>query len=688
MQIDLRKAGLILIVIYVLALMLAFRPPQVKKPVVPVNTYSLESDYEYIAEQLGFLSDGKISEGELEIIEKVYPVYKYHTSLFEDVEITDTEKFAELCWQVTQTLNSVPLALRDDMLRFLFSDSPYTLEEFSKKVQIFNAQVREFVNVYSTLPPHIRTGIENSHYIYQVRSLTEYIQLIKELSMSLSGLPPKIVNAIDNMQGLFGGFEPYEISEFISGINAVRHEMLSNTTYREWFIRNAHKFEISKVYDTWTEFQKEHINDRTPPRMRGRVESLPSGAVEVSLNIEDNANPPRQVRIFVNGKEKSSTKINTESLSYTHVIQFPLKWGNYTIIIEAYDAKGNKNSISLVLAHYPLVFPIYFNGKGRYWFQNAQLYTESQIEYMWRKAAEFKPLQVYEAVYPDLGFTRYHKIKLDGAMKFFYDDAKRKLLNYYKKPVPFYSITPLHIAYFVNIYVHSYDVPIVGTLESGICGYDGETEVVFLNNLFMDFNIDAWAIQIPASLSGGKLDHSEVIVIWRVPLLIGSSYRAFYVLGLDPYPKIPEHIYPFEPDWPKKYSRETIELMALGLIPYRPDKFALREFYERFGIKVTPAYPLKDISKEFITGYEFFASYISFQISDAYMKKLLTMITHGDLSILNELNKLEAARSLWYRLDGHNLYSGPGYSPDYVYIDSDGNFYYVHRNRSKAFSTS
>ncbi len=686
MQIDLRKVGLILIVIYILGLMLAFRPPQVKKSIMPVKTYSLKSDYEDIAKHLGFLNDGKITEHELRIIEEVYPVYKYHTTLFEDVEVTDPEKFAELCWQVTQTLNSVPLPLRDDMVRFLFSDSPYALEEFSKKVEIFNTQVREFVNVYSTLPPHIRAGIENSHQIYQVKTLTEYIQLVKELSISLSGLPSDVVDAIDNMQGLFGGFEPAEISKFVSGIKLIRQEISTNTTYREWFIKNAHKFEISEVYGTWIEFQKEYRNDKIPPEMQGKVESLPSGVVEISLSIEDNANPPHGVRILINGKEKRNITIKTESLSYMHVIQFPLKWGNYTITIEAYDAKGNKKSTSLVLAHYPLVFPIYFNGKGKYWFQNAQLYTKAQIEYMWKKAAEFKPLQVYEAIYPNLGFTRYHKIKLDGAMKFFYRDAKRKLLSYYKKPVPFYSMTPLHVAYFVNIYVHSRDVPIVGSLESGICGYDGETEVILMNNLFMDFNLKAWAIQIPASLNGGKLDHSEVVVVWRVPLLIGSSYKAFYVLGLDPYPKVPEHIYPFESDWPKKYSRETIELMTLGLIPYRPDKFALREFYERFGIKVTPAYPLKDVSKEFITGYEFFASYISFRISDAYMQRLLNMIKPGNLAILDELNKLEAARALWYRLDGHNLYCGPKYSPDYIYIDSEGDFYYVHRNRSKTFT--
>lgn len=684
MQIDLRKVAVVLILLYVLGLMFVFRPPQVRKNAIPVKTYSLESDYEYIAEQLGFLNDGRIDESELEMIKNVHPLYKYHTTLFRDVDVTDPIKFSSLCGKVAQTLNEVPLALRDDMVRFLFSEAPYTLEGFSKMVNIFNSQVREFMDIYLTLPPNIRTGIENSRYIYRVKSLTEYIQLVKELSMSLSGLPPDVIEVIDNMQGLLGGFEPDEISKFVLGLGQIKQELLMNTTYRDWFMENAYRFEIAHVQATWEEFKREHQNDKTPPKLRGKVESLPSGLIEVSLSIEDNANPPKKVRILVNGKEKVENPMDVDSLRYTQVLQFSQDWGNYTIIIEAYDAKGNKNSVDVSLAHYPLVFPIYFNGKGPYDFQNAELYSKSEIEYMWRKAAHYKPLQVFEAVYPDLGFIRYHKIKLDGAMEFFYNDTKRKLLNYYKKPVPFYSMTPLHIAYFVNVYVHSFNTPIIGTLESGICGYDGETEVILMNNLFMDFNLNAWAIQIPASLSGGKLDHSEVVVIWRAPLLIGSSYKALYVLGLDPYPKVPEHIYPFESDWPKKYSRETVELMTLGLIPYRPDKFALREFYKRFGIRVTLAYPLKDLSRGFITGYEFFASYINFQISEAYMQKLIKMIKNGDLRILDELNKLEAARELWYRLDGHNLYYGPKYSPDYIYIDSEGNFYYVHKNRSKA----
>ncbi|AHF80228.1 hypothetical protein [Thermococcus paralvinellae] len=685
MQIDLRKLALILVLLYLVGLVIILHPHQVKKSVLPTKSYSPEDDYEYIAEHLGFLNDGKIDEKELKIVEQIYSLYKYRTTLFEEVYITNPEKFANLSQEAIQTLNIVPLALRDDMVRFLFSDAPYTLEEFSQKVELFKTQVNEFVSIYLTLPPHIRVGIENSRQIYQVKTLTDYIQLVKELRMALSGLPPDVIDAIDNMQGLFGGFEPSEISEFVSGLRQIKSEIFINTTYREWFIKNAHNFEIAEIYKTWTEFKTEHENDKKPPEMTGKVESLPSGLIEVSLGIEDNANPPKKVRILINGKEKIEILMSTESLRYADVLQFYEDWGNYTITVEAYDAKGNKNSVDVILGHYPLVFPIYFNGKAPYDFQNAKLYNKSEIEYMWRKAAHYKPLQVFEAVYPDLGFIRYHKIKLDGAMEFFYNDTKRKLLNYYKKPVPFYSMTPLHIAYFVNVYVHSFNTPIIGTLESGICGYDGETEVILMNNLFMDFNLNAWAIQIPASLSGGKLDHSEVVVIWKVPLLIGSSYKALYVLGLDPYPKVPEHIYPFESDWPKKYSRETVELMTLGLIPYRPDKFALREFYKRFGIRVTPAYPLKDLSREFITGYEFFASYINFQISEAYMQKLLKMIKNGDLRILDELNKLEAARELWYRLDGHNLYYGPKYSPDYIYIDSEGNFYYVHKNRSKAF---
>lgn len=92
--------------------------------------------------------------------------------------------------------------------------------------------------------------------------------------------------------------------------------------------------------------------------------------------------------------------------------------------------------------------------------------------------------------------------------------------------------------------------------------------------------------------------------------------------------------------------------------------------------------------EELITGYEFFASYVTFNISEQYVQGLLEMVKEGNLSVLDELNKLEAARALWYRLDGHNLYYGPKYTPDYVTVTKDGKFYYIHKNRSKAFSTS
>lgn len=231
-------------------------------------------------------------------------------------------------------------------------------------------------------------------------------------------------------------------------------------------------------------------------------------------------------------------------------------------------------------------------------------------------------------------------------------------------------------------------MPYIKTLSSSICGYDGETQVVLMNNLFLDFNLKAWALQVPASISGWRLDHSEVIVIWDIPLLVGSNYRGIYALGKDPYIQNDNLFYPYDPDWFSTYYDDTVEMLVLGILPYRPDMVSVEEFYRRFNLRVTPAYPYKNLMKELITGYEFFASYVTFNISKEYVQDLLEKIQEGDLSVLEDLNKLEAARSLWYRLDGRNLYYGSKYTPDYVTVTKDGRFYYVHRNRSKIFSTS
>jgi len=684
MDTNLKKVALILLIIYIIGLFFIFRPPaeQQRESETPE---AIPNDKMLIAKNLGFLNDGRIDQREERIIKRIMPLYKYRRSLFDDVNVTNPEKFADLCSKVYNTLQTIPLLLRDDMLRFLFAESPYTLEEFSKRVTMFDIKVHEFMNFYSQLPSNIKYGIENSKEIYKVKSLDEYIYLVSELRNSLAGLPPEIIDAIDEMQNITDGFEPREINVFLRGLQSIREELMINSTFDDWFIMNSRYFKITDIARTFGEFTKEQKTDKIPPKFKGDVRSLPNGTMQFEITITDNANPPKKVVIGLNGEE-NEFNLTTDRLKKFCLIRIFRRWEKYNISVEVYDEKGNVARTSFGFLHYPEVFRISFNNSG-YSFQRARLYSKQEIRFMWIKASEYKPLQVYQEFYPDLGFTRYGKIDLGSFMKFVYEDAHTKFFTFYKKPLPFYSITPLHVVYFVNYYVHSYSTPIIGTLHSGICGYDAETQAVLMNRFFMDFNLNAWAVPIPASLRSKMLNHIELIVLWKAPLLVGSNYRGVYLLGKDPYMTSNVSYYPFRSDWPKKYATATVEIMRLGLLPYRPEEWTMKHFYRRFNISVVPDYPLKNLMNEFISGYEFFSPYIAFRFDYAYVQHLLSMAKRGDLRLRDEFNKLEAARALWYRIDGYNMYYVTGYSPDYIVVDRDGNFYYHHMRRSKIFSS-
>ncbi|NJE25057.1 hypothetical protein E3E22_00115 [Thermococcus sp. MV5] len=677
-------AGKILILLFLAYLIFLFWSMRAVQP-PPHPPPEEEQEIMLIAKKLGFLNDNKLSEEEKTVVLKVYRLYKYRTTLFDEVETDNPSLLANLSGQISETLERVPLPLQDDMVRFLFSESPYTLEDFSNRVMIFKSQVNEFLKTYEKLPPRIKNGIENSRNIYEVNTLQDYIAIVKLLYMNLYELPPDIITAIDSTQGILDGFEPHEIEEFLDSLNSVKERFFVNQTFREWFVENSGYFDATNIKASWDKFVQESQKDTTPPKIWGVVTSEGKN-IRVSFTVKDNVNVPKEVIIKI-GAKVITLPISTNSLTYSSAIEFEQEWGEYNITITGMDTKGNKHSAKIEFSHYPEIFEIKFDEGGEE-FQNARAYTKEELTKMWRYAAKYKPLQIYKIVYPYLGFDRYGKIKFDGAMEFFYEKAKRDLFKFYHKPLPFYSITPLHIAYFVNSYVHSYDMPYIKTLRSSICGYDGETQVVLMNNLFLDFNLKAWALQVPASISGWRLDHSEIIVIWDVPLLVGSNYKGVYVLGKDPYIQNDNLFYPYDPDWFSTYYDDTVEMMTLGILPYRPDMVSVEEFYKRFNFRVTPAYPYKNLMKELITGYEFFASYVTFNISKDYVQGLLEKIQEGDLSVLEDLNKLEAARGLWYRLDGRNLYYGSKYTPDYVTVTKDGRFYYVHRNRSKIFSTS
>ncbi|RLF73001.1 hypothetical protein DRN51_07560, partial [Thermococci archaeon] len=163
-------AGKILILIFLAYLVFLFWSMQTVRP-PPRQVSEEEEELIAISEKLGFLNDNKLSEEEKEIATKIYPLYKYRTTLFDEVETDNPLLLANLSKQVAEVLEKVPIPLRDDMVRFLFSESPYTLEDFSNRVDIFKSQVNEFLRTYKKLPPKIRNGIENSQSIYQVKTL-------------------------------------------------------------------------------------------------------------------------------------------------------------------------------------------------------------------------------------------------------------------------------------------------------------------------------------------------------------------------------------------------------------------------------------------------------------------------------------------------------------------------------------
>jgi hypothetical protein len=287
----------ILIGLFLAYLILLFWSMRAVQPPPQQITQRDQEIYE-IASKLGFLDDGKLSEEEKDIANKIYPLYKYRSTLLDEVETDNLILLANLSERVSRVLEKVPYPLRDDMIRFLFSESPYTLEEFSKKVTIFEDQVSEFLETYNQLPPRIRNGIENSQNIYAARTLQNYIALIKDLHMALYELPPDVKNAIDNMNGIIDGFEPYEIEEFLESLGSIESYLITNQTFREWFIENSARFEITKVNLSWEVFQKEQKSDKKAPKIWGTIESE-GEKVKVAFTIRDNVNPPKELVINV-----------------------------------------------------------------------------------------------------------------------------------------------------------------------------------------------------------------------------------------------------------------------------------------------------------------------------------------------------------------------------------------------------
>ncbi|MEA1992948.1 MAG: hypothetical protein U9N35_00925 [Euryarchaeota archaeon] len=201
-------------------------------------------------------------------------------------------------------------------------------------------------------------------------------------------------------------------------------------------------------------------------------------------------------------------------------------------------------------------------------------------------------------------------------------------------------------------------------LKSGVCGYDAEVQVIILNNLHKDYGINASTFLIPASRSGGMVDHAEIFLHTEGGTnIMGSNYERIYLLGEDPYSRDQNLILMGEKDWFKVTGGKNAFLqMFSGIIfPYRPDKVTIEKFYSLLNVDIAPICPYIDIRDELLkSSYVVYPSYVNFIIEDAYVSQFLSYVKNRgiDKKVISEANKLESARKYWYDKKGYELYEG------------------------------
>lgn len=106
-KLDAGKLIIILFLAYLVFLFWSMRAVQPPPHLPPEE----EQESILIAEKLGFLNDNKLSEEEKIVVLKIYPLYKYRTSLFDEVETDNPLLLANLSEQVSEILEKVPLPL-------------------------------------------------------------------------------------------------------------------------------------------------------------------------------------------------------------------------------------------------------------------------------------------------------------------------------------------------------------------------------------------------------------------------------------------------------------------------------------------------------------------------------------------------------------------------------------------------
>jgi len=601
-----------------------------------------------------FLKDEVNGEIKKEM-EEIYLESPLFLRVFPDgLNSKEIQQYIDEIHKINETLNRLPPLLRDDFLNLILKldlNSEKSLPELMKTEAKIEKEVDDFLKIYILLPSGIRTGIEDSKSIEGINSIPEFTGIIIDLLITYQNLPPEIKEIIPEFRWIKDGFEIEEIKEFNNEISL----NFNNNVFKEWFVKNFYFYDVSNLKKSWDDFLKLQKNDEKPPIIKFDVRTdddiffeneSPDTVVEISL--EDDLNSIKRVEITIGGETKTLKSKN--SLYFHAILRFKLKFGKYTVKVEAMDNMGNMSSEEKEYEYYPDVYTLNF----------IKLYDEDKIEEAWEKAREYRPIQPYPK--ENLGFEVYGAYILGEKMREYYEEIKNNITER----------DPVYIAKAVNTiinrgYLVQVNFPEIIKkipLKSGICGYDAEIQVIILNNLYRDLGIRASAFLIPASKSGTVVDHSEVFLHTEDGnYIMGSNYEGIYKMGEDPYSKDPDLVLMGEKEWFKLKGAKDAFLQAFSsiILPYRPDKVAIEKFYDPLNFDVVPIYPYIDIRNEMLKShYVIYPSYVNFILPEEYVFQFMDYVEKNgiDERVWMEVNKLESARRYWYWKKGYELYEG------------------------------
>ena len=600
-------------------------------------------------------------------IEEIYLKSPLFLKIFpENLNSEEIQLYIDEIQAINNLLGDIHPLLRDDFLKLIFKldlNSEKTIEELRNIRVKIEKQVGDFLKVYTLLPQGIREGVEDSRSIGNVNSITELTGIIIDLLIKYQNLPSDIKNIVPDFSWIKDGFEIEEIKEFNEQISL----NFDDNTFREWFVKNYFLYDVSNLKNSWNDFLILREKDNLPPEIDFSVRidddlffENESPDTVIKIFAEDDLNRIKTLKVYIG--EYTETLKGRNSLYFSDTLRFKLELGKYEVTVEAMDSMGNTVSKKKEYEYYPDVYTI-----------DLELYDSGKLDEIWKKARDYRPIQPYPK--EDLGFEAYSAYILGEKMGEYYEDIKNSIME--KDPVEIAKRVNAIINRGYLVQIEFPEVIKKIPLKSGVCGYDAEVQVIILNNLYRDYGINASAFLIPASKSGGVVDHSEVFLHTESgDYLIGSNYEGVYKIGEDPYSKDTNLVLMGEEEWFKLAGAEDAFFQALSgmILPYRPDRVAIERFYK--SLDIIPIYPYIDIRNELLKShYVVYPSYVNFIVSDEYVSQSMEYIMeHGiDEKVLLEANKLESARRYWYYKKGYKLYEGK--NPEaYILLIPSSNF--------------